>query len=103
MLSQEYLHESLLISCEFSGKWQTIEASQGNFNFADLDYLVDWAKTNGKVVRGHTTVWHSQLPSWVSAINNKATLTTVIQNHVTKEIGRYAGRILQWVGITLRL
>jgi endo-1,4-beta-xylanase len=80
-----------------SGKWQTIEATQNNFNFNDLDFLVNWAQTNGKLVRGHTTVWHSQLPSWVDQISNKATLTSVIQNHVTKEIGRYAGKILQWV------
>ncbi len=37
----------------------------------------------------------SYLPG-VSAIKDKDTLTTVIQNHVTKEIGRYAGKILQW-------
>ncbi|TVY84712.1 Endo-1,4-beta-xylanase C [Lachnellula suecica] len=84
------------VTPENSGKWDTIEATQGKFNFAGLDYLVNWAQTNNKLVRGHTTVWYSQLPSWVSAINNKATLTTVIQNHVTTEIGRYAGKVLQW-------
>jgi len=84
------------VTPENSGKWDTIEASQGNFNFAGLDTLVNWATTNNKLVRGHTTVWYSQLPSWVSAITSKDTLTTVIQNHVTKEIGRYAGKVLQW-------
>ncbi|KAE9366320.1 glycoside hydrolase family 10 protein [Stipitochalara longipes BDJ] len=84
------------VTPENSGKWDTIEASQGKFNFAGLDTLVNWATTNNKYVRGHTTVWYSQLPSWVSAITSKDTLTTVIQNHVTKEIGRYAGKILQW-------
>ena len=67
------------------------------FNFAGLDTLVNWATTNNKLVRGHTTVWYSQLPSWVSAISSKDTLTTVIQTHVSTEIGRYAGKILQWV------
>ncbi|OAF61129.1 hypothetical protein VC83_02641 [Pseudogymnoascus destructans] len=37
-----------LVTPENSGKWDTIESSQGNFNFAGLDYLVDWATTNGK-------------------------------------------------------
>ncbi|KAH8651953.1 putative endo-1,4-beta-xylanase C [Tricladium varicosporioides] len=84
------------VTPENSGKWDAIEASQGNFNFGGLDTLVNWATTNHKLIRGHTTVWYSQLPSWVSAIKSKETLTTVIQNHVTKEIGRYAGKVLQW-------
>lgn len=41
-------------------------------------------------------VWHSQLPGWVSAINDKATLTSVIQNHIANVAGRYAGKVRSW-------
>ena len=27
--------------------------------------LLDWAKSNGMIVRGHTLIWHSQTPDWI--------------------------------------
>ncbi|KAJ1303873.1 hypothetical protein OPQ81_008290 [Rhizoctonia solani] len=81
---------------ENSAKWDSIEPSQNGFNFNGFDTLVNWAVQNGKIVRGHTFVWHSQLPSWVSNINNAATLTSVIQNHISVIGKRYAGKIYAW-------
>ncbi|KIM23069.1 glycoside hydrolase family 10 protein [Serendipita vermifera MAFF 305830] len=81
---------------ENSMKWDTIESSQNNFNFGGGTTLVNYAQSNNMLVRGHTFVWHSQLPGWVSNIGSSSTLTSVIQNHISKVGGQWKGKIYGW-------
>lgn len=84
------------ITPENSMKWGSLEATRGSYNWGGADFLADWATENGKVVRGHTLVWHSQLPAWVEAITDAEELRTVIRDHVSTVMGRYAGKIAHW-------
>ena len=46
-------------------KWDATERTEGTFTFAQADAEVSFAKASNMHVRGHTLVWHNQIPAWV--------------------------------------
>ncbi|KAI0105618.1 carbohydrate-binding module family 1 protein [Hypoxylon sp. NC0597] len=78
-------------------KWQYTEPSQGSFSYTSGDQIVNFAKSNGQIVRCHTLVWHSQLPSWVSSGSwSTSQLTSIINTHIANEVGHYKGQCYSW-------
>jgi endo-1,4-beta-xylanase len=82
-------------------KWQVVEPTQGQFDWSGADRLVSFAEAHGQLVRGHTLVWHNQLPNWLTTgvangtISNSQ-LMNLLHQHITTEVSRYKGKIWQW-------
>jgi endo-1,4-beta-xylanase len=73
-----------------------IEPYQNQFNYNNADQTASFAASNGMLLRCHTLIWHSQLPSWIQQINNADQLTSVIQNHISNVVGHFKGKCYAW-------
>src|SRR5580692_5480421 len=82
-------------------KWQIVEPTQGTYDWSQADQLVAFAQANQQLIRGHTLLWHNQLPDWLTTgvangtISN-AQLKQLLHNHIQVEVTRYRGKIWQW-------
>jgi endo-1,4-beta-xylanase len=86
-----------ILVAENAFKWEAVHTARNTYNFTETDALVSFAETNGMKVRGHTLVWHNQLPSWLTAGNfTREELITILQDHIKTVVGRYKGRIAAW-------
>ncbi len=77
-------------------KWESVERSEGSFSFGSADNIVNWAQQNNMKVKGHTLVWHNQLPGWVSSINNRDRLLAVMKKHIESVMGRWGNKLHSW-------
>ena len=90
-------------------KWDTTEPTQGNFNFGPGDNILTFAQAHNIKMRGHTFVWHNQVPAWVFqdaggvdmstepfSQANKQLLLSRLQSHINALINHYQGNIYVW-------
>jgi endo-1,4-beta-xylanase len=78
-------------------KWQLVEPTRGQFDYAAADGLVSYAQAHGQKVRGHTLVWHNQLPTWLTGGTfTDDELREILRQHILAEAGHFRGKIWQW-------
>jgi endo-1,4-beta-xylanase len=78
-------------------KWDSVHPGILTWQFTEADQMVDWARGNGKRVRGHTLIWSTQNPAWLEdfALSRDA-LLLVMKNHIRKTMQHFTGRIMEW-------
>ncbi|CAL9574187.1 Endo-1,4-beta-xylanase A [Streptomyces sp. enrichment culture] len=78
-------------------KWEVIEPRRGEYDYAAADRLVRFAERHGQKVRGHTLVWHSQLPAWLTSGDfTPDELRAILRRHITDTVRHFKGRIWHW-------
>lgn len=89
------------VTAENVMKWSELEPTRGSLNFGPADELVAFAKANKQSVRGHTLLWHNQLPTWLtdgvaSGEIDAKELRQLLKQHIFTVAGHFRGKIYQW-------
>ena len=78
-------------------KWDTIQPGPTTYDFTKADYIVNWAQANGLAVHGHTLLWHSQNPAWLTnGTFTKDQLLAILRDHIMTVVGHYRGKVVEW-------
>jgi endo-1,4-beta-xylanase len=82
-------------------KWETVEPRRGVFDYSAGDRIVRFAQSHDQLVRGHTLLWHNQLPAWLTkgvsegSIGNRE-LKSILRRHVKRTASHFAGKVWAW-------
>jgi endo-1,4-beta-xylanase len=78
-------------------KWGFVQPTNAqSWDFAQADAIVAAAEAAGQDVKGHTLIWHAQLPAFVSDALTAKELKQLINANIDTVVGRYRGVIRAW-------
>ncbi len=102
-------HDDLLpvhfnsLTCENHMKMRALQPAAGEFTFENADAVVEYARTHGMRVRGHTLLWHHETgaPGWVfnepdGSRSAPEQVEDRLRTHIREVMNRYRGRVECW-------
>lgn len=93
----EVAREFSTLTPENAMKWDALEPERGELRWEGADAAVDFARDRDMLVRGHTILWHNQLPRWLGEGEwERAELRRVLRAHTRRVMERYRGRVAEW-------
>ena len=76
-------------------KWEAIAPEEGEFEFGPADEIVERAREATQKIRGHTLVWHFQLPGWVRKLGPRD-LEAAMRKHIAEVVGHFKDDVSVW-------
>lgn len=113
LMAKGLLKHYNIYTMENECKPSSVNPSEGVYNFDPIDAFVKFGEDAGAELRGHTLVWHAQVPDWwfkadpkdtrslkecndAGALATSEQLTERIETYIDKVVTRYKGKIKYW-------
>lgn len=86
-----------MVTAENVMKFEHLRPAADVYAFQAADELITFAEEHDMQVRGHTLVWHNQLPDWLEDGEwSREELIAILEAHISTVVGRYRGRVHYW-------
>lgn len=89
--------EFSMLTTENAMKFSRIHPNRDRYTFQNADLIVDFAVKHDMKIRGHTLVWHRQVPGWIE--NGEWTpesIKKVLHDHIKTVVERYKDTVKIW-------
>jgi endo-1,4-beta-xylanase len=83
------------LTAEYEMKWDAIEHTRGQNDFAAGDRIVGFGQAAGMQIKGHALLWHGSVPAWVGSLAT-ADLRAAFESHIRTVGEHYRGRVRAW-------
>lgn len=94
-LAALYRQQTNLLVPEWEMKWEILQPSPDRFDFQRPDRLLSFARSYQAQMRGHTLLWHQQLPQWLTGQSQTET-ATALQRYIETVVSHYRGQLQSW-------
>jgi len=82
---------------EWQLKWGALVEREGAApDFRNVDAIVAAARQGGKRMRGHTLLWHENVPPFVAELASRSDWDRYVAPHIAGVAGRYRDAFFQW-------
>jgi len=90
-------NEFTYVTPENAMKWGTLQpVDTAHWDFTQADAVVRAAQAAHQEIKGHTLIWHQQLPPFITASLSPAALQAAINANIDTVVGRYRGKLRAW-------
>ena len=84
----------------WSGNWlkfSVVHPTPSTYDFSWADSMVAFAQAHAMTVRGHTFVWHNQIPAWLTGgAWTPAQVDSILAGHIAALMAHFKGKIRIW-------
>lgn len=88
--------EAAIIVPDHEMKWGATQPRPGLANYAAADDIARFAAGHAIALRGHTAVWHRNLPKWAAEALGRPGGVDVLLQRVRDVVGHFRGRVIEW-------